>query len=81
MRVGLARPAGRDPGGRAVELEHLRGRARRAAVPPRIDRRRGRDLRGPDRDELERAVAIGVAVARFVRLVEPLGETRAERRP
>ena len=43
------------------------------------DGRRRSELGGSDGDELERAIAIRVAVALLVRLVEALCEVRAER--
>ncbi len=75
--VGLARPAFRDPGGRAVELECDRA-AHGARFAANLDVRRGADLGRPDRDELDLSGVIGVAVAGFVRLVEPLRQIGAK---
>src|SRR5688572_14964809 len=78
MRVRLARPSQRDPGGRAVQLEHLRA-AGAQGRPRDGDGRRGTYLGGPHGDELQGALAIRVAVAVAMFLVEALCEVRAER--
>ena len=78
-RVGPSRP----PSRRESTLSRRRAPAPRAArgraAGPRRRRAAPAHLGGSHRDELDRAGAVRVAVARFVRLVEPLLEPRAER--
>ena len=72
MAVCLARPAVRDPARRAFEHDELRPGDAPALGRAKLERRALADLGGADGDELDGAIAVGVAVALLVRAVEAL---------
>ena len=65
-----------DPAGGPVQFDHGRAATRAGVRRVRAPGRGRAELGGPDGDELDRALAVGVPVALLVRRVETLGQPR-----